>query len=230
MSNVLRVTTEINAPPEAVRAKVNCPFPGRNAPSAQAKAVFKVQMPNKPQFLDFAALPSYSKFFESVTSPKPGMELQKGDKVTVKIANSPVFPGKIEVSPPTPSFFATQTCSQSSASIAPARLDLDTPFLVPSPNQRAYRLPSQIFRHYVLSIFFPHSATSPTPHLTRPRRTRPKSSPGPAPSPSYSPARTHSTGRRRKRRPAARRLCRKRCSRACWGDCMGMGRSRGVWA
>ncbi|KAF3048576.1 hypothetical protein E8E11_006356 [Didymella keratinophila] len=68
MPNVLRVTTEINAPPAAVREK----------------------------FLDFTALPTYSKFFEKVDSPKPGLQLQKGDKVSVKIANSPGFPGKIE--------------------------------------------------------------------------------------------------------------------------------------
>lgn len=35
-----------------------------------------------------------------MTSPKPGLHLQPGDKVTVKIASSPAFPGKIESNTP----------------------------------------------------------------------------------------------------------------------------------
>ncbi|KAF1933204.1 uncharacterized protein M421DRAFT_643 [Didymella exigua CBS 183.55] len=76
MSNVLRASIEINASPEAVRAK----------------------------FLDFSALPSYSRFFEKVDSPRPGIELQKGDKVSIKITNSPTFAGSIVTN--TPELFA----------------------------------------------------------------------------------------------------------------------------
>ena len=53
-----------------------------------------------PQFLDFTALPSYTKAFESITvlgQSKPGNQLQKGDKVSVKLAGSPAFTGVIEV-------------------------------------------------------------------------------------------------------------------------------------
>lgn len=52
---------------------------------------------NKSKFLDFAALPSYTRFFESITSPRPGMELSKGDVVTVQLANSPTFKPVIQV-------------------------------------------------------------------------------------------------------------------------------------
>lgn len=43
------------------------------------------------------------------------MELEKGDKVTVKIANSPAFPGKIEVRPPDSAFLCNTNFSPSSA-------------------------------------------------------------------------------------------------------------------
>lgn len=56
-----------------------------------------------PQFLDFPSIPSYTKAFESITSPKPGTALEKGDKVVVKLANSPAFTGVIEVNTPPPS-------------------------------------------------------------------------------------------------------------------------------
>ncbi|KAJ4372814.1 hypothetical protein N0V86_008180 [Didymella sp. IMI 355093] len=72
MPNILRASIEINASPEAVRAK----------------------------FLDFPALPSYSRFFENVDSPKPGTALAPGDKVSVKIAGSPAFPGRINANTP----------------------------------------------------------------------------------------------------------------------------------
>lgn len=42
-------------------------------------------------------MPSYSRFFERIDAPKPGPSLAKGDRVSVKIANSPAFAGKIEV-------------------------------------------------------------------------------------------------------------------------------------
>ncbi|KAF2627272.1 hypothetical protein BU25DRAFT_368125 [Macroventuria anomochaeta] len=69
----LKASIEIAAPPSAVRAK----------------------------FLDFTSLPSYTRAFESITSPKPGTELVKGDKVSVKLANSPAFSGVIETNTPT---------------------------------------------------------------------------------------------------------------------------------
>ncbi|KAJ4984375.1 activator of hsp90 ATPase 1 family protein [Stagonosporopsis vannaccii] len=68
----LKASIEIAAPPEVVRAK----------------------------FLDFAAIPSYTKAFESITAPKPGAELSKGEKVVVKLANSPAFTGVIETNTP----------------------------------------------------------------------------------------------------------------------------------
>ncbi|OSS44750.1 hypothetical protein B5807_10741 [Epicoccum nigrum] len=68
----LKASIDIAAPPAAVRAK----------------------------FLDFAALPSYTRAFESIASPRPGTELAKGDSVTVKLANSPAFTGVIQQNTP----------------------------------------------------------------------------------------------------------------------------------
>lgn len=55
---------------------------------------------NRAKFLDFAALPSYTRAFESIASPRPGTELAKGDSVTVKLANSPAFTGVIQARAP----------------------------------------------------------------------------------------------------------------------------------
>ncbi|KAF2995696.1 hypothetical protein E8E13_003417 [Curvularia kusanoi] len=69
----LKASIDIAAPPSAVRAK----------------------------FLDFASLPTYTHFFESITSPHPGTSLSKGDVVDVKLADSPSFKGAIQTNTPT---------------------------------------------------------------------------------------------------------------------------------
>lgn len=93
----LKATIEIAAPPSEVRAKVYSHLNVTQLPQ-------DLSTNTQPQFLDFGALPSYTKAFESITvtstPQKPGIELQKGDKVSVKLANSPAFTGVIQVHPP----------------------------------------------------------------------------------------------------------------------------------
>lgn len=149
--------------------------------------------------MDFSALPSYSKFFEKVDSPKPGMDLKPGDKVSVKIANSPAFPGKIEVGSP-------HTALASTPSLC---------FVLSVHSARPE--PSHVS---ITSLRAQRTSTHPVLHrLTPPRLTLPNALLGLAVSLLYSLAPTPSTGRPHKLHQAERRSHRRRSSQACSGDC-----------